>query len=281
MLRAEVIAITCGLASALTWGAGDFSGGLASKRMSVLGVLALGQVCGLLLLISLALLWGESFPTTNVLLWSVVAGYCGVVGLIVFYHALSIGQMSLVAPLSAVLTAAVPTAVGLWLEGLPSPLTLWGFGLALVGVWILAGTGGRVGSSKGLGLAILAGFSFGCVFVLLDQAGDDGVFWPLAIARTASLSLVLPLALVRRGFTGQLVPRTLVLAMVAGMLDVIGNVFFLVATQAGRLDIAAILSSMYPASTVLLAMFVLGERASRLQRLGIVVMLAAIGLIAA
>jgi drug/metabolite transporter (DMT)-like permease len=280
MLGGEFAAVTFGLASALTWGAGDFSGGLATKRAPVFGVLAIGHGFGLLLLIGLALLWGEAAPAASEFAWGVAAGLCGMVGLVALYRGLAVGRMSIVAPVSAVLTAALPVLFGVATAGLPGGTTLLGFGLALLGVWLLAGTGAKESGRGGLGLALLAGCGFGIFFILLDRAGENAVIWPLVAARCGSLAVLLPIALVRRQF-GRFIPRSLGLALLAGTLDVLGNAFFILATQAGRLDVAAILSSMYPASTVLLASILLGERVTRAQMAGIVVVLVSIALIAA
>ncbi len=173
-----------------------------------------------------------------------------------------------------------PPLFGVATEGLPGGTTLLGFGLALLGVWLLAGTSTQTGSRGGLGLALLVGCAFGSFFILLDRAGANAVFWPLAAARAGSLAVALPVALGRREL-GQFMPRSLGLALLAGTLDVAGNAFFVLAAQAGRLDIAAILSSMYPASTVLLASILLRERVSRAQMAGVAVVLVSIALIAA
>jgi len=279
MFGGDLAAVVFGLASALSWGAGDFSGGLATKRAPVFGVLAIGQAAGLLLLIVLALVWGESLPSVIYLGWGLAAGLAGSVGLASLYRALAVGQMGMVAPLSAVLTAALPALFGVLTEGMPGALTLVGFGLALVGIWLIAGTGASVGARDGLGLALLSGCGFGMFFILVHRAGESAIFWPLAAARIGSLGLVLPIALGRRQFLRP-DPRLLVPVLLSGVLDVAGNVFFVLAGQAGRLDVAAILASLYPASTVLLAALLLGERVMRVQVVGIVAAVAAIALIA-
>src|SRR3954447_9261485 len=156
MLGGNLTAVVFGLASALCWGAGDFSGGLATKRAPVFAVLAIGQAGGLLLLIVLALVWGEPLPSTTDLGWGLAAGLAGAVGLASLYRALAIGQMGMVAPLSAVLTAALPALFGVLTEGLPGALKLVGFVLALVGIWLVAGTDTSAGSRDGRGLAVLA-----------------------------------------------------------------------------------------------------------------------------
>jgi drug/metabolite transporter (DMT)-like permease len=275
----DLAAVVFGLASALSWGAGDFSGGLAARRAPVFGILVISHTAGLLLLVVLALVWREPLPPAGDLAWGLVAGLAGAIGLAALYRALAVGQMGMVAPVSAVLTAALPALFGALTEGLPGMLTLFGFALALVGIWLVAGTGASAGARDGLGLAVLAGCGFGVFFILVHQAGANAVFWPLVAARVGSLGLVLPIAFGRR----QLLrpdARLLAVVVLSGALDVAGNAFFVLAGQAGRLDVAAILASLYPASTVGLAALLLRERVMRVQMLGIVAALAAIALIA-
>jgi drug/metabolite transporter (DMT)-like permease len=255
MFGGELAAVVFGLASALSWGAGDFSGGLASKRAPVFGVMLFGHAAGLVLLLGLALLWYEPLPPVADLGWGFAAGFSGAIG-----------------------SAALPVLFGALVEGLPGALKLAGFGLAIVGGWLIAGTGGKAGGRAGLALALLAGGGFGGFFILIHRAGATATFWPLAAARLASLLFVAAVLLRRRQDTPR---RALPLALLSGVLDVGGNAFFVLAGQAGRLDVAAILASMYPATTVLLAGLLLGERVTRAQAAGIAVVLAAIALIAA
>jgi drug/metabolite transporter (DMT)-like permease len=290
----ELAAVVFGLASAISWGAGDFSGGLASRRSSVFVVMAVGHGVGLLLLIVLALVWGERSPPATSLAWGLAAGVAGALGLASLYRALAIGRMGLVAPVSSVITATVPVLFGAATEGLPGAWKLVGFVLAMLGIWLVAGAGGKSGKRAGLGLALLSGCGFGVFFILISRAGASATFWPLAAARSASLTLALALLLGRRyserGSPGAdpaaqppfIIPRSsfLVPMLLSGALDVGGNVFFLLAAQSGRLDVAAVLASLYPASTVLLAALLLGERITRAQAAGIGAVLAAIALIA-
>lgn len=282
MFGGDLAAVSFGLASALSWGAGDFSGGLATKRAPVFAVLAVGHGAGLLLLIVLALVWGEPLPPAAHLGWGLAAGLAGAVGLASLYRALAVGQMGMVAPVSAVLTAALPAVFSMLTEGMPGALKLTGFGLALLGIWLVAGAGAAGGARHGLGLALLAGCGFGIFFILLHRAGANAVFWPLAAARVGSLGLVLPVALGGKDLSLYYRPdmRLLAPVLLSGVLDVAGNGFFVLAGQAGRLDVAAILSSLYPASTVLLASLLLGERVRRVQVAGIAAALVAIALIA-
>ena len=269
-----------GLISAASWGGGDFCGGLATKRSPALGVLALGFASGLAIVVAVALALGEPLPAPASLRWAVAAGVSGAVGLGALYRGLATGRMAVVAPVSAVLAAAVPAAWGALTEGVPPGSKLLGFALALAGIWLVARTGGRDGDRRGIPLALLAGLGFGGFMVLMHAGAQGGTFWPIAAARGTSLALVLATALVRRGRwapTG----RGLPLALLSGALDAGGNAFFVLSGQAGRLDMAAVLASMYPASTIVLATLLLGERVTWPQGAGIAALLAAIALIAA
>ncbi len=272
--------VAFGLTSAATWGIADFSGGLATRRAPVLTVVLLSQVTGLILLTLLALTSAERAPTVQDVLWGAAAGVIGQIGLFALYRAMAIGQMGIAAPLTGVLAASVPVVFGAFAQGLPDLLHLTGFALALVGVWFVARPQGATGRPAGLGLAILAGLGFGCFLILIAQVREHSVFWPLVAARVASISVMIGIALVRRPFTWPS-RKTTPLILLAGSMDVGGNAFFVLAEQAGRLDIAGVLSSLYPATTVLLALFVLRERLARFQTIGVLMVLVAIPLIAA
>jgi drug/metabolite transporter (DMT)-like permease len=266
------------LAASITWGAGDFSGGLATRRAQVLSVVFGAHTVGLIMLVALAFVWSEPFPTTLDLIWGSVAGLAGALGVVAFYQALAVGRMGIVAPIAAMLSAATPVLFGVLIEGLPGPIQLLGFVLAFIAVGLISGLGVAKGSTRGLGLALLAGLGFGSFFILISRVSHGAVFWPLASARLSSVLFLLAVVLFRRQ---KILPAKSVWPMVflAGALDVAGNVFFVLATHVGRLDVAAILSSLYPAVTVLLATIILKERVTRLQAIGIVIALVAIPLI--
>jgi len=230
------------------------------------------------MLIALALIWSEPFPSTPDIIWGSVAGLAGAGVVVAFYQWLSVGRMGIVAPITAMLSAALPVLFGAFFEGLPGPLQLTGFVLALIAVGLISGLGVVKGRPKGLGLAFLAGLGFGSFFILISRVSPGAIFWPLAAARLASFLFLLAVILVRRQ---EIIPKKSVLPVVflAGALDVAGNVFFVLATHAGRLDVAAILSSLYPAVTVLLASIILKERVTRIQTIGIFIALVAIPLI--
>lgn len=279
-IGAEVLAVVYGLASALTWGAGDFTGGLATRRANPYIVVAVSQGVGLLLLLAFALLSGEPLPPTVDLVWGALAGLMGAIAVLLLYRALAMGQMGIAAPITAVLAAIAPVIFSAFTEGAPSTMQLAGFAIAVLGVWLLSRPSGAVGTAQGVGVAVLAGLAIGAFLILLQQAGTTALYWPLVSARVASLILMVPLSLLNRRageFPGR---RTLPLAIMTGAMDAAGNAFFVLAAQVGRLDVATVLSSLYPASTILLAAVVLKERVTRLQVAGIVAALAAIALIA-
>ena len=280
MAGAELAPVVFGLLSAVTWGAGDFSGGLATRRANVYSVVIWSQLVGLFLLTGLALAFGETPPPPQDWLWCGMAGMAGAVGLMGLYRALALGRMGVAAPLSGVVSAALPVVVGLFLEGLPGGLQLIGFGLALVGVWFLSRSGEASIRASDLGLPFMAGVGFGLFYVFIDRVSATAVFWPLAAARTASLILVLAVVRFSRQPAAPQI-QYLPLIALAGALDAGGNAFFVLAAQAGRLDVASVLSSLYPASTVWLAWAFLKERITRPQTLGIFMALGAIVLIAA
>ncbi len=273
--------IAFGLAASLCWGSGDFSGGLASRRANPSSVVVSAYAVGFVLLIILALIWREPLPSFADILWGGLAGIAGVVGLIVFYTALASGKMGIAAPVSAVLTATLPVLFSAITAGLPRPLQLVGFVLALVAIWLISRPERADGSPTGIGLALLAGCGFGCFFILISRVSPTATFWPLAVARFTSVASLFIYMRVRRQRILPGLSKVPWLVVLAGTLDAIGNAFFVLAAHSGRLDVAAILSSLYPAATVLLAAFVLRERVTRIQGAGILIVLAAIPLISA
>jgi drug/metabolite transporter (DMT)-like permease len=269
-----------GLAASLFWGSGDFNGGLASRRANASSVVIAAYAVGFVLLVALALLWREPFPSPLDMLWGGLGGVAGAIGLMAFYSALSIGRMGIAAPVSAVLTASLPVLFSVFTEGLPSLLQLGGFVLALLAIGLISRPERSKGRPKGIGLALLAGCGFGCFFILISRVSHEATFWPLAAARFTSVLLLLGMVGIRRQ---PALPSMTVapLVLLAGVLDAFGNMFFLLAAHSGRLDIAAVLSSLYPAATVLLAALVLRERVTRIQAVGILLALVAVPLISA
>lgn len=269
-----------GLAASLCWGSGDFTGGLASRRSNASSVVLAAYAVGFVLMVALALIWQEPFPVPADLLWGGLAGVASVLGLLCFYSALSSGKMGITAPVSAVLTAMLPVLFSAFTSALPTLLQVGGFVLALLAIGLISRPERTTGPSRGIGLAVLAGCGFGCFFILISRVHPGAVFWPLAAARLTSVLVLLVVLLLRRQ---PLLPGRIVapLVVLAGNLDAIGNAFFVLAAHSGRLDVAAILSSLYPAATVGLSALVLRERVTRVQALGILLALLAIPLISA
>jgi drug/metabolite transporter (DMT)-like permease len=270
-----VASAALGIASAASWGAGDFCGGLAAKRAASYQVVVGSQLIGVAVLLGLAVASGETPPPLANLLWCGAAGLSGAVGLLALYRALADGRMGLAAPVSGVLSAAVPVVAGSVVEGMPGPVTLIGFALALVAVWLIARTADTQGESGGLALPVAAGLGFGCFIVIIGRASGGAVYWPLVAARVASLSVMSTIAVAGRQALG-LVRRALTPIALAGLFDAGGNAFLVMAAHAGRLDVAAVLSSLYPAATVLLAWQILKERITRWQLAGLLTALCAI-----
>jgi len=278
-----------GLASATSWGAGDFSGALATKRAPVVTVAAVSKLVSLATMLILAWVRAEQIPSAHVLLWAGAAGVGGAIGLMALYQALAVGVMGIAAPVSALVAATMPVVFAALSEGLPTVWQFAGFVLAMVAVWFVSRPSGPAlprgqTQPRGLGLATLAGLGFGGFYIFISRARTDSVFWPLAASQFITLVTVLVFAcaaaLARRNGTARLSMQVVPLMLLAGLLDAGGNAFFLLAEHAGRLDVAAVLASLYPASTVVLARLVLNERVSATQAVGIVAALASIPLIA-
>lgn len=280
MMNAESLAIVYGLASASTWGAADFSGGVATKRNNVFSVVIVSQLIGAALLAILAVLFAESMPSLDTLVFGGIAGVSGAVGLVALYSALAAGRMGFVAPVTAVVTAVFPVIVGIFSEGLPSFPQILGFGIAVVAVWFLSIPGrSEAIQMRDLGLPVVAGLGFGMFFICIDQVSDRAILWPLIAARIASIVLLSTFVVVR--WKGQFPARNqFFIIALAGIFDTGGNAFFALATRVGRLDISAVLASLYPAATVLLAYFILKERLMKRQWVGVISALGALFLIA-
>lgn len=274
----EFASVAYGLASAASWGMGDFSGGYSSRRTPVLMVLILSQLTGLAVLVLLGAFTGEAAPSTRDIIIGAIAGIVGDIGLASLYRAMAIGQMSIAAPLTSVLSAIIPAIYGALTQGLPSAAALLGFGIALVGIWLISRPATGEIRPEGLGLALLAGAGFGGFLILVSEISHDSLYWPLSISRMASISAMLIIATSTRRFVRPQ-NRVLPLIMFCGVMDVGGNVFFALAEQTGRVDIAAVLSSLYPVVTVTLALIILKERLTRLQGVGVILAFAAVLLI--
>lgn len=272
--------IAFALSSAIVFGAGDFCGGAASRRGGPTRVLLISLPAGLVPLLAVAMLGGGSHPVP--LAWGAASGLAGGAGLLVFYRALAEGPMSVVAPVSGLMAAVVPAAVGVASGDRLSYAAFTGIALCLVAICFVSmeKDDGSVRRVRGPVLAVLAGTAFGMFFVLIQQ-GDDGTLWPLVTSKSVGVLMVaIAAAVARQGPVPLLRDRvTLGVAVLAGTLDMLGNTLYVLAARAGMLSVAGVLSSLYPASTVLLARLVYGERLRPIQRLGLVVAVAGVGLV--
>jgi drug/metabolite transporter (DMT)-like permease len=277
------MAMVLALASAVVYGMADFCGGLSSRRAATVAVVTVSQAAGLVALVPLLPLLGGD-PDRADLAWGAGAGIAGAAGLLLFYRALAVGVMSVVAPVTAVSAAALPVLGGLLLGERIGLLAALGIVLALGAVALVAAEGGlsslRAARLDTVAPALAAGAGFGVFFVLLDRTGEDSGLSPLVAARVVSVLLVGTLTLAAR--RSLRVPRAaLPVVLLAGVGDMAANALFLVATQVGgSLAITGVLASLYPASTVVLAQVVLRERLAGVQRAGLAVAAAAVVLIA-
>jgi uncharacterized membrane protein len=269
------IPILLGLLSALTWGAGDFNGGLAVKRSNPYGVIAVAHTLSLGLLLLLVPFVGESIPAWRDWLWGCVAGFTGAIGLLLLYRALAEGRMSVAAPVSAVVAASLPVLVGLLQDGLPGLWVLVGFVLALAAVWLISGGEGLIVRFDDLRQPVIAGIAFGAFFIFIERASQTALIWPLIAVRIVSVSTMLGYALLTRQ---DWIPKreSLVPVLLSSVLDTLGNAFYALSARYGRMDVAAVLGALYPGATVLLAWVFLKEHISRVQTIGILLALGAI-----
>jgi drug/metabolite transporter (DMT)-like permease len=260
------------------WGVSDFLGGHTAKHFNAFFLAALGHLGGSIMVASLALSQHEVLPPFSHLRWAMAAGAAGGVGLAFFYRALAEGNMGIAAPVSAVLGAAIPTAFGMFTEGVPGALPIAGFVLAVAGIWLISRTedGSR---PKGLALALVSGLGFALFFIFVKQAGSGAALWIAAGSRGSSLVVTSVITLLGWKFRPTY-PFGYVLGLLAGCLDVSGTVLFIRASQIGRLDTAVVLTSLYPVITVLLARIILKEHFTRWKTIGMVAALAAVPLIA-
>ena len=284
---AAVLALLC----AVAYGAGDFLGGLAARRIAAPAVVLRSNFVGLLGLLTAAPLFTDADLLGRDVAIGAAGGMAGGIGVLLLYRGLATGTMSVVAPITAVLSAVVPVMWGLGSGERPSVVALAGVPLALFAVGLLARepvdaderTHGL--SRAGLLTALGAGLGFGVFFVALDATSDDAGLWPVVAGRTASVAMFAAVAAIsvagRAGRGVALLGTTPLLLVGCGLLDAGANALFLLATQQGLLTLVAVLAALYPASTLLLARAVLGERLARPQLGGVVLAGAAVVLVTA
>lgn len=275
-----MLPILYGLGAALSWGAGDFTGGLAARKVGAYRSVFYGEIFGVLVLMIPVIFINEPLPSLKTWMLCMFAGLLGSIGLLLLYHSMTLGLMSIAAPVSALLAASIPVIVGIFTEGLPQFLTIVGFGFALFAVWMVSQSENRVvnifAHLSDLKLPLLAGIGFGSYFVFMHAATQDGgVLWPMVASRLGGMTLILAYMLITRT-SWKIDPTAWPMIFTNGILDIGGNFFFIIAGQTGRLDVTAVLSGLFPGATVLLAWIFLRERLTRNQWIGILSALTAI-----
>jgi drug/metabolite transporter (DMT)-like permease len=270
--------------SAATWGCSDFVGGLGSRRAPALLVVAYGHLVSLLILLAICLGAHLALPANHDLLFAALGGFEGALALALFYRALAMGAMGLTAALTGLLTALVPVLFSLFHDGLPNRLTAAGLAVGLAAIWLITHSPANGSLQKqtatppaALLLGALAGLGFGTQLILFKLAAGGNILWVMTSARGAGVSamilviLVMPPARPWQGFW--------LFGILAGSLDTLGNLLYIQTTRLGRLDVAALVCSLYPAGTILLAALVLREWPTRRQFAGMALALAAVALL--
>jgi drug/metabolite transporter (DMT)-like permease len=275
----QLAPVSFSLGAVFTWGTSDFLGGVATRRASTFLLTSITHLAGASLMLSLAFLNHSAFPSQASIAWAIGAGLCGGGALAIFYRALAIGKMGVAAPLAAVIAAVIPTLFGMITEGSPGKAQIAGFVLAGISIWLISRSEDHI-RPQGLGLAVLAAMGFAGFFLCAKQAGQASALWLAGISRTASLLLTTTIVLLGRP-PREINARSAVMGAIAGCLDSSGTALFIRASQSGRLDAAVVISSLYPAITVLLARFILHEHLTRWKMVGMLAALAAVPLIAA
>jgi drug/metabolite transporter (DMT)-like permease len=268
-----------GLASVLAWGASDFLGGYATRRANAFLFTVVVNLGGLLMVAMLASATHAPFPSGRSAAWVLAGGLSGGAALAIFYRALSSGRMGLTAPVAAVLGAAIPAVFSMFTEGLPGKLPLLGFALAALGLWLITRTEDG-GKPEGIGLAVTAGIGFASFYLCVRQAGDASPLWIAALTRTGGL-FITGLIVVLLGKFRDITAAGVRWGVITGCIDSMGTILFVRASQTGRLDEAVVISSLYPAVTVLLARLFLKEHFTRWRLVGLLAALAAVPMIAA
>jgi drug/metabolite transporter (DMT)-like permease len=275
------VAVLLALASALVYGVADYTGGRASRVHPAFVVTFVGQAVVAPVLLVAALASGTPFPDGSTVWWSMAGGAIGSLALAGLYYSFSHGAITIVAPVSAAVGAIVPLLVGLATGDRPGGLAVSGMLVAVIAVVLVSGAVGErhvPTPSSVVALAAAAGAGFGFMYVALARTADDAGIWPVAIARWPTL-VVLGAACVLSGARPGAQRSVLVLAVLAAVLDNAANLLYLLSTREGLLSVVAVISSLYPASTVTLAFVLDRERVSRWQAAGMVLVAVALVLV--
>jgi len=266
------------------WGGADFAGGCGSRRANAFVLTAFSHVCAFVLMFAIALAQHGVFPSRSSILWALAAGAVGGFSLAIFYRALASGQMGLTAPIAALMGAAIPTLADIAMEGAPSRWTIAGFVLAILAIWLITRPDPQAenddsGHPRGVAMAALAGVGFAGFYLCIHQASGSPI-WIATISRIGSFAATAVAVVATRAPLSLDRPRA-ALGMTAGCLDITASALFTFASEHGRLDEAVVITSLYPAVTVLLARVFLKEHFSRWKFVGLLAALAAVPLISA
>jgi drug/metabolite transporter (DMT)-like permease len=276
-----LLSVIFGLGAALGWGAGDFTGGLASRKTGAYRAVFYSEVVGVFLLFIMLGVFRESFPTLRIWSIAMLAGAIGTFGLMLLYHAMTQGLMSISAPVSSLLAAMLPVVVGMFSEGLPEAPILFGFVFALAAVWLVSQSNGGVkdilAHLSDLKMPMLAGICFGLYFILMHEATNTGTrIWPMLGSRTGGTIMIAVYMLISRTSFKVEDKSAWTFLVLNGVFDIAGNAFFILSGQMGRLDVASVLSSLFSGVTVMLAWIFLKEHLTRYQWIGVASALVAI-----
>jgi drug/metabolite transporter (DMT)-like permease len=279
-LSTQFFGMALALLAAGVWGSGDYAGGMAVRRADPFQVIVLAALSGMVLLLVIAVFVRETWPSTASMLWSLAAGSSGALGLTALYAGIARGRAAVVAPTTAVVGAIIPVGFGLVTRGLLTNTQVAGIALALVGLWLVSRPASQPNDSKpsGLSYGLLAGVGVSGFLIFIAQVDEGHILLPLVVARVASVVVGLIILLSR----GTPMPRLAggSFALAAGLFDAGGNVLYLWSENFIRIDIAAVLSSMYPVITVLLARWLMKQAVSKPQWVGLFCCLGGVTLIA-
>jgi uncharacterized membrane protein len=276
-----VAAIMFGLLSAITYGAADFTGGITSRRANSYAVVIWADILAMPIIATAAWLVGDSFPSMRGVWFSLACGLFGGVGILLLYRSFAEGKMSIAAPVSALMAGILPVLVGAFTQGLPSMLVITGMAVALAAIWLVAREEGSAlqFNWENVRLPLIAGVLFGMFFVLMHEVSSESILWPIFLLRLSAVAILVLIASTIRQPMNPPFRQWYFLLMIS-VFDVAGNMFFILANRVGRLDVAAVLASLYPGATVLLAWVFLKEHISRSQWTGVLLAMVAIALIA-
>lgn len=263
------------LISAAAFGAADFAGGFATRKTSVLNVTLVTNTVGVVLAAGLVAILGGTW-TVETLAWGAAGGICGLIGLSLLFLGLASGPNRVISPLSAVLSAVLPVAVGLTTGDRPDSAAIVGLILTPLAIWLVAGGDSHIdaASRKSLGYGIGAGIGFGLFITCIAQAPEGSGALPLLAARTASSTLVI-LVVLLKGRPKEFPKSAITIAAIAGSIDMVANGLFLWSSREGDLAVVGALVALYPATTILLAIILLHERLNKAQAVGLVLAITA------